>query len=143
MGLDFGSKTIGVAISDEGGRLAFGIETLRREREENLKANVHKIGDIIKEYGVKTVVLGYPLNMDGSLSERCEKTLLFMDRLRRTFKKVKFELQDERLTSVIAERAMKGIGIKKRGTGTDIDTRAAILILQTYLDRINLNVEGD
>ncbi len=141
LGLDFGAKTIGVAVSDEKNRLALGLETLRREREENLKANVHRIGDIIKEYNIGKVVLGYPMNMDGTISERCEKTVLFKERLERTFKRTEFDLQDERLTSVQAEKAMKEAGVRKEKIDFCIDEQAAILILQTYLDKINTKNE--
>ncbi len=137
LGLDFGEKTIGVAVSDENNRLALGLETLRREQEQNLKANVHRIGDIIKEYNIGKIVLGYPVNMDGTLSERCKKTVLFKERLERTFKKTEFDMQDERLTSVQAEKAMREAGVRKSKIDFFIDEQAAVLILQTYLDRIN------
>ncbi|MCD8214816.1 MAG: Holliday junction resolvase RuvX [Clostridiales bacterium] len=143
LGLDFGSKTIGVAVSGETGGIAVGVETLRREREENLKANVHRIGDLIKEYNIGIIVLGFPKNMDGSLSERCEKTLVFKDRLERTFKKVKVDLQDERLTSVQAEKAMAFAGVKSRRRKEIVDEGAAVIILQTYLDRIRLESENN
>ncbi len=135
LGLDFGAKTIGVAVSDPENRLALGLETLRRKKEADLKANVHRIGDIIKEYGIGCIVMGYPLNLDGSVSERCKKTELFKERLERTFKRVRFELQDERLTSVQAERAMLETGVGSKERKNVIDEKAAVIILQTFLER--------
>ncbi|MCC8015402.1 MAG: Holliday junction resolvase RuvX [Eubacterium sp.] len=135
LGLDFGSKTIGVALCPEGSSLALGLETLRRDREENLKANVHRIGDLIKEHNIGIIVLGFPKNMDGTVSERCEKTLVFAERLKRTFKKVKVELQDERLTSVQAERAMFDLGVNGKQRKAAVDMQAAAIILQTYIDK--------
>lgn len=142
LGLDFGSKTIGVALCPDGGTVAVGLETLRRDREENLKANVHRIGDIIKEYNIGIIVLGFPKNMDGTISERCEKTLAFGERLKRTFKKVKVEYQDERLTSVQAERDMLDLGVKRERRKTAVDMQAAVIILQTYVDK-NINRKED
>ncbi|MCD7854977.1 MAG: Holliday junction resolvase RuvX [Clostridiales bacterium] len=135
LGLDFGSKTIGVALCPEGSSIALGLETLRRDREENLKANVHRIGDLIKEHNIGIIVLGFPKNMDGTVSERCEKTLVFAERLKRTFKKVKVELQDERLTSVQAERAMFDLGVNGKQRKAAVDMQAAAIILQTYIDK--------
>ncbi len=143
LGLDYGSKTIGVSVSSEEGRVALGVETLRREREENLKANVHRIGDLIKKYNIGIIVLGFPKNMDGSLSERCEKTLVFKERLERTFKKVRVCLQDERLTSVQAEKAMASAGVKSRRIKEIVDEQAAVIILQTYLDKISNSKEEE
>ncbi|MCD8237942.1 MAG: Holliday junction resolvase RuvX [Clostridiales bacterium] len=142
LGLDYGSKTIGVALCPEGSSLALGLETLRRDREENLKANVHRIGDLIKEHNIGIIVLGFPKNMDGTVSERCEKTLVFAERLKRTFKKVKVELQDERLTSVQAERAMFDLGVNGKQRKAAVDMQAAAIILQTYIDK-NKNKKGD
>ncbi|MCC8098102.1 MAG: Holliday junction resolvase RuvX [Eubacterium sp.] len=143
LGLDFGSKTIGVSVSGESGFIAVGVETLRREREDNLKANVHRIGDLIKEYDIGIIVLGFPKNMDGSLSQRCEKTLAFKERLERTFKKVKVDLQDERLTSVQAERTMTSAGVKSRRQKEVVDEQAAVIILQTYLDKVRIESENN
>ncbi len=142
LGLDFGSKTIGVALCPEGSSLALGLETLRRDREENLKANVHRIGDLIKEHNIGIIVLGFPKNMDGTVSERCEKTLVFAERLKRTFKRIKVELQDERLTSVQAERAMFDLGVNGKQRKAAVDMQAAAIILQTYIDK-NKDKKGD
>ena len=135
LGLDYGEKTIGVAISDPEGRFALGLETLRRPREENLKESVHRIGDIIKEYDIGEIVIGYPRHMDGTVSERCEKTTAFMKRLERTFRRVRFVLQDERLTSVQAEKAMALAGADRRSIKSAVDMNSAVIILGTYLDR--------
>ena len=73
LGLDFGEKTIGVAISDPFGWTAQGVEIIRRKEEKNLKASIVRIGEIINEYSVEKIVMGYPKNMNNSLGERCEK----------------------------------------------------------------------
>ena len=106
LGLDYGSKTVGVAISDPLGITAQGLETIFRERESKLRKTCARIDALVEEYEVEKIVLGFPKNMDGSQGERCEKTLEFKEILeRRTGLPV--ELEDERLTTVAAENVLK------------------------------------
>jgi len=133
MGLDFGSKTVGVAISDELLITAQGIEIIRRKEENKLRQTLARIEALIVEYGVTEIVLGYPKNMNDTLGERVEKTEDFKEKLeRRTGLDV--HLWDERLTTVAADRAMMEAGIRREDRKEHVDRIAASLILQGYLD---------
>ena len=131
LGLDYGDKTIGVAVSDPLGIMALGVETIRRDRENALKVSIRRIGELIKEYSpVKEIVLGFPKNMDNSQGERCAKTLDFKEKLSRNFKTVPVVLWDERLSTAGARRTLSGKVQEK----TVIDEMAAVFILQGYMD---------
>ena len=133
MGLDFGSKTVGVAISDELLITAQGIEIIRRKEENKLRQTLARIEELIVEYGVTEIVLGYPKNMNDTLGERVEKTQDFKEKLeRRTGLPV--ALWDERLTTVAADRAMMEAGIRRENRKDYVDQIAASFILQGYLD---------
>ncbi len=133
MGLDFGSKTVGVAISDELLITAQGIEIIRRKEENKLRQTLARIEALIVEYGVTEIVLGYPKNMNDTLGDRVEKTEEFKEKLeRRTGLPV--ALWDERLTTVAADRAMMEAGIRRENRKDYVDQIAASLILQGYLD---------
>ncbi len=135
MGLDFGAKTVGVAISDALGLTAQGKEIVRRERENKLRQTCSRIEELIVEYGVERIVLGLPKNMDGSEGERVEKTKEFKEMLeRRTGLEV--ILWDERLTTVAADRYMSEAGIRGEKRKALVDEIAAVFILQGYLDSI-------
>lgn len=133
MGLDFGSKTVGVAISDELLITAQGIEIIRRKEENKLRQTLARIEELILEYGVTEIVLGYPKNMNDTLGERVRLTEEFKEKLeRRTGLPVSF--WDERLTTVAADRAMMEAGIRREHRKDYVDQIAASLILQGYLD---------
>lgn len=133
MGLDFGSKTVGVAISDELLITAQGIEIIRRKEENKLRQTLARIEELIIEYGVTEIVLGYPKNMNDTLGERVEKTQEFKEKLeRRTGLPV--ALWDERLTTVAADRAMMEAGIRRENRKDYVDQIAASFILQGFLD---------
>ncbi len=133
LGLDFGEKTIGVAISDPFGWTAQGVEIIRRKEEKNLKASIVRIGEIINEYSVEKIVMGYPKNMNNSLGERCEKTEAFKAKLEKTFK-IEVILWDERLSTVGAERSLIEADLSRKKRKQVIDKMAAVFILQGYLD---------
>ena len=133
IGLDFGSKTVGVAVSDELLITAQGIEIVRRKSENKLRQTLARIEELIKEYNVEKIVLGFPKNMNNSEGERCEKTLEFKEMLeRRTGLTV--ELWDERLTTVAADNLMIEAGIRRENRKEYVDQIAASFILQGYLD---------
>ena len=135
MGLDFGSKTVGVAVSDPLLITAQGIEIIRREKENKLRRTYARIEELIKEYEVGSIVLGYPKNMNNTIGERCEKTEAFKEDLeRRTGLKV--VLWDERLTTVAADKAMEYSGVRKGDRHEYVDEIAAVFILQGYLERL-------
>ncbi len=134
LGLDFGQKTIGVAICDPFGWTAQGLEIIRRNEEENLKKSIERIKTICEEYGVELIVLGYPKNMNNTVGERGEKTQAFKRRLERNLG-IKVELWDERLSTVAAERGLLEADLSRAKRKKVIDKMAAVFILQGYLDR--------
>lgn len=135
MGLDFGSKTIGVAISDPLGLTAQGIEIIRRKSENKLRQSLARIEALILEYEVSSIVLGFPKNMNNTVGERGEKTLEFKSTVeRRTGLPV--ILWDERLTTVEAERTLIEGEVRRENRKQYIDKLAAVLILQGYLDSL-------
>ncbi|MCI7812495.1 MAG: Holliday junction resolvase RuvX [Lachnospiraceae bacterium] len=133
IGLDFGSKTVGVAISDPLGMTAQGIEIIRRESENKLRRTMARIEELIREYGVDTIVLGLPKNMNNTMGDRAEKSLEFKAMLeRRTGLPV--VMWDERLTTVEANRTLMEGNIRRENRKQYVDQLAAVLILQGYLD---------
>ncbi len=133
MGLDFGAKTVGVAISDPLFITAQGIEIIRRKEENKLRRTFARIEELIEEYQVDEIVLGLPKNMNDTLGPRVEITLAFKDKLeRRTGLPV--HTWDERLTTVAADKAMIEAGVRRENRGEYVDKIAAVLILQGFLD---------
>lgn len=134
MGLDYGSKTVGVAISDAMLLTAQGIEIIRRKDENKLRQTLARIEELIGEYEVEEIVLGLPKNMNDTMGPRVEATLEFQEKLeRRTGLPV--HTWDERLTTVAADRTMMEAGIRREHRKEYVDMIAATLILQGYLDR--------
>ncbi len=136
LGLDYGEKTVGVAISDETETIARGVEIIRRDKEESIKKSVARIKELIEEYNVQRIILGYPKNMDGSEGFRCDKTIEFKERLHRNFKKMDIVLQDERYSTVSVTKVFQEAKMKKEEQKEVVDMMAAVLILQNYLDTI-------
>ena len=133
MGLDYGSKTVGVAISDSLLLTAQGIETIERKEENKLRKTLARIEALVKEYEVEKIVLGLPLNMNDTIGERAEKTLEFKAMLeRRTGLEV--ILWDERLTTIEAEQILIESNVRREDRKKYIDKIAAGFILQGYLD---------
>lgn len=136
MGLDYGSKTVGVAVSDALGLTAQGIEIVRRKSENKLRQTLARIEEIAKEYGVEKIVLGFPKHMNNDIGERAEKSLEFKEMLeRRTGLPV--VMWDERLTTVEADRTMMKTGIRRENRKEYVDMIAAVFILQGYLDYLS------
>lgn len=136
LGLDFGSKTVGVAVSDGLLLTAQGVEIIRRKSQSKLRQTLARIKELADEYEVDTIVLGYPKNMNGTEGERCEKTKEFKGMLEnRTGLPV--VLWDERLTTVAADRSMIETGIRRENRKNYVDEIAAIFILQGYLDYLH------
>ncbi len=133
MGLDFGSKTVGVAISDALLITAQGVEIIRRKEENKLRQTLARIEELIVEYEVEEIVLGLPKNMNATEGVRVELTMEFKEKLeRRTGLPV--HLWDERLTTVAADKAMMEAGVRREKRKDYVDMIAATLILQGYLD---------
>lgn len=133
MGLDFGSKTVGVAISDSLLITAQGVEIIRRKEENKLRQTLARIEELIVENDVEKIVLGLPINMNGTEGARVELTMEFKEKLeRRTGLPV--VMWDERLTTVAADEIMMEAGIRRENRKDYVDMIAATLILQGYLD---------
>ena len=133
LGLDFGTKTVGVAISDPLLITAQGVEIIRRKAPNKLRQTLARIEELVSEYGVEKIVLGYPKNMNNTEGERCERTKEFKEMLEnRTGLEV--ILWDERLTTVAADNSMMEMGIRREQRKEYVDEIAAIFILQGYLD---------
>lgn len=136
MGLDFGSKTVGVAISDGLLLTAQGKEIIRRKSPGKLRQTLARIQELIDEFQVDRIVLGYPKNMNNTEGERCQQTREFAELLtKRTGLSV--VLWDERLTTVEADRTMMEGGIRREDRKLYVDKLAAVFILQGYLDSIH------
>ncbi len=133
MGLDFGSKTVGVAISDPLLITAQGVEIIRRKEANKLRQTLARIEELIVENQVEEIVLGLPKNMNATEGERVELTMEFKEKLeRRTGLPV--HTWDERLTTVAADKAMMEAGIRREHRKDYVDMIAATFILQGYLD---------
>ncbi len=133
LGLDYGSKTVGVAASDLLGWTAQGIETIHRKEENNLKSTISRLTEIINEYNIEKIVLGLPKNMNNSSGTRVDRTLYFKDRLMRDLS-LPVETWDERLSTMGARRSLLEADLSRKKQKKIIDKMAAVYILQGYLD---------
>ena len=133
MGLDFGSKTVGVAVSDPLGITAQGIEIVRRTSENKLRKTLARIEELVAEYEVTEIVLGFPKNMNNTIGERAEKSLAFKEMLERRMG-LPVVMWDERLTTVAANRTLIEGGVRRENRKDYVDMLAAVYILQGYLD---------
>jgi len=133
LGLDFGSRTVGVAISDGLGITAQELVTIERPKPGKLKKTLFRIGEICEEYEVDTIILGYPRNMDDTEGERCAATLEFKALIEDKLK-IPVILHDERLTTIAAAEILDESGVKRSDQKKYIDQVAAAIILQEYMD---------
>lgn len=130
LGLDYGDRKIGVAVSDAFGWTAQGLEVIVRRKPED---DLCRIGDIIKEHGVEEIVIGLPKNMNGTIGPRGEISMSYAEVLKQSFG-LPVHLWDERLSTVSAERALLEADVSRKKRRQVIDKMAATIILQTYLD---------
>lgn len=137
MGLDYGSKTVGVAISDPLGITAQGIETIERKEENKLRQTLARIEALVKEYEVEKIVLGFPKNMNNTIGERAEKSLELKEKLERRIG-IPVIMWDERLTTVEAERTLIESKVRRENRKKYVDKIAAVFILQGYLDSLSI-----
>ena len=135
MSLDLGSRTIGVAVSDLTGLIASGVETVRRTSPER---DFARLGELIAQWDVEEIVLGYPKNMNGTIGERAKLTEVFAEEIRNRFTGVTVVLWDERLSTVAAERVLIDADLQRKKRRKVIDMMAAVVILQNYLDSKSL-----
>ena len=133
MGLDYGSRTVGVAVSDELGITAQGLETIFRKSPRKLRQTLARIQQIAEEYQISRIVVGLPKNMNNSLGERAEDALAFSAMVEKRCG-LPVEMWDERLTTVQSERILIEGGVRRENRKKDLDRMAAALILQSYMD---------
>ena len=137
LGIDYGLARTGLAITDELGITAQGLETVTSNGND--KIILKRIDEIMQQYEIDTFVIGNPLNMDGTKSQRCEETEKFIHKLKCKFNKIKIEEIDERLTTVAAHKTMNLLDVNKYKKKNIVDTISAVYILETYLNKIKVN----
>lgn len=133
MGLDYGTKTVGVAVSDELGITAQGVETIFRKSPKKLRQTLARIEELAREYDVSLIVVGLPKNMNNTLGERAEDAISFSEMAGKRCQ-LPVEMWDERLTTAQSEKILMEGGVRREKRKKDIDRMAAVLILQSYMD---------
>ena len=133
LGIDYGDARVGLAITDELGITAQGLETIHHNGND--KIVLKRLEEIFNKFQVDTIVIGLPINMDGTKSERVEITEKFIHKLKCKFNKMKIEEVDERLTTVAALRTMNYLNINKTEKKNIVDTLSAVYILETYINK--------
>ena len=134
LGIDYGDARTGIAITDALKITAQGLETIHNEGSD--KVILRRLDELIEQYDVDTIVVGKPINMNGTSSERTEKTEQFIHKLKCKYNKLKIETIDERLTTVAAHKTMNFLDINKNKKRNIVDTISAVYILETYLNKI-------
>ena len=133
LGIDYGEARVGVAITDPLNITAQGLETIQRNNSD--KVVLRRLDEILEEYEIDTIVVGLPLNMNGTISERAEITKKFVHKLKCKYNKIKIEEIDERLTTVAAHKTMNFLDVNKHKKRNIVDTISAVYILETYLNK--------
>ena len=134
LGIDYGDARVGIAITDELNITVQGLETIQRNHSD--KIVLKRLDEILETYEVDTIVVGLPLNMDGTMSERAEITEKFVHKLKCKYNKMKIEVIDERLTTVAAHKTMNFLDVNKHKKRNIVDTISAVYILETYLNKL-------
>ena len=134
LGIDYGDARVGTAITDELGITAQGLETINHNGND--KVVLAKIEELTQKYQISTIVVGMPINMNGTKTERVEKTQKFIHKLKCKYNKLKIDYIDERLTTVAAHKTMNFLNINKHKKRNIVDTISAVYILETYLNKI-------
>ncbi len=137
LGLDFGSKTVGVALSDPLLVTAQGLEIIRRDKENKIRKTLARIQEIVETNEVDRIVLGFPKNMNNTIGERGNKTLEFKEMLEKRLN-IPVIMWDERLTTVSADKTMMEVGVRREDRKQYVDSIAATFILQGYLDSLSI-----
>ncbi|MBR3153066.1 MAG: Holliday junction resolvase RuvX [Clostridia bacterium] len=134
LGIDYGDARVGVAISDGLGITAQGLETIHYNGND--KILLRRLDEILEEYDVSTIVVGMPLNMDGTATIRAEVTEKFIHKLKCKYNKIKIDTIDERLTTVQAHRTMNDLNVNRKNKKNLVDTISAVYILEMYMNKI-------
>ena len=135
LGIDYGDARVGIAITDELNITAQGLETIQRNGSD--KIVLRRLDEILEIYDVETIVVGMPLNMNGTISKRAEITEKFIHKLKCKYNKIKIDTIDERLTTVEAHRTMNFLEVNKNKKKNIVDTISAVYILETYINKKN------
>ena len=135
LGIDYGDSRVGIAITDELGITAQGLETIHHKGND--KIVLKRLEELFEKYQIDTIVIGIPINMDGTKTERVEVTEKFIHKLKCKFNKVKIEKIDERLTTVAAHKTMNYLNINKYNKRNIVDTISAVYILETYMNKMD------
>lgn len=133
LGIDYGDSRVGIAISDALGITAQGLETIHHKGND--KIILKRLDEIMQEYEIDTIVVGKPLNLNGTAAERVEVTNKFIHKLKCKYNKIKIDTMDERLTTVEAHRTMNDLNINPRKKKNLVDTISAVYILEMYMNR--------
>ena len=136
LGIDYGEARVGIAISDALNITAQGLETIQRNNSD--KVVLRRLDEIFEEYEVDTIIVGMPLNMNGTISERAKITQQFIHKLKCKYNKMKIDTIDERLTTVEAHKTMNFLDVNKNKKKNIVDTISAVYILETYLKSVDL-----
>ena len=139
LGIDYGEARVGIAITDELNITAQGLETIQRNNSDRII--LKRLDELFEKYEVGTIVVGMPLNMDGTISERAKITKEFVHKLKCKYNKKKIETVDERLTTVEAHRTMNFLEVKKNKKRNIVDTISAVYILETYLNKMKNTIK--
>ena len=134
LGIDYGEARVGTAITDALNITAQGLETIERKNSD--KIVLKRLDEIMQMYEIDTIVVGMPLNMNGTKSERAEITEKFIHKLKCKYNKIKIETIDERLTTVAAHKTMNFLDVNKNKKRNIVDTISAVYILETYLNKL-------
>jgi len=133
LGIDYGDARVGIAISDELNITAQGLETIHYNGND--KVVLRRLQEILETYDVSTIVIGMPINMNGTKGERVEITKKFIHKLKCKFNNVNIQIIDERLTTVEAHKTMNFLNVKNRKKRDIVDTISAVYILETYMNK--------
>ena len=133
LGIDYGEARVGIAITDQLNITVQGLETIQRNGSD--KVILRRLDEIFEKYEVDTIVVGMPLNMNGTMSERAKITEQFVHKLKCKYNKMEIHTIDERLTTVEAHKTMNFLEVNKNKKKNIVDTISAVYILETYLER--------
>ena len=134
LGIDYGDARVGISITDELNITVQGLETIHHNGNDKLV--LKRLDEILEEYKVDTIVVGMPLNMDGSKTFRAQATNEFIHKLKCKYNRIKIETVDERLTTVQAHKTMNSLGVKSKNKKNIVDTISAVYILETFVNKI-------
>ncbi len=141
LGIDYGDARVGIAITDELNITVQGLETIQRNGSDRIV--LRRLDEILEKYEVDTIVVGMPLNMNGTVSERAKITQEFIHKLKCKYNKLKIDWIDERLTTVEAHKTMNFLDINKNKKRNIVDTISAVYILETYLNNLRILLKNN